>query len=158
MHRFGASAPEETACSCLDDHSREFPELEPPSPGGLGHLESHARQRSEELSVTVDYGSPAAKRVRYVPAAIGRFPIAGRLGSGGQADASFFHPDLQIPVVVKCTSRPGTLGYHTPRVVVQEGRILAGLKSGSTWSGFTISAFTKKRLPGAGPHPGSNPG
>ena len=37
-----------------------------------------------------------------VPLLIGRFPIAGRLGSGGQADVFLsFHPELSVPVVLK---------------------------------------------------------
>ena len=114
----------------LDDYFREFPELERLPPADRADLESHARQRSEELSVTVDYGSPAAKRVRDVPAAIGRFPIAGRLGSGGQADALLsFHPDLQIPVVVKWHHAQEPSDTTRRERLVQEGRILAGLKA-----------------------------
>jgi tRNA A-37 threonylcarbamoyl transferase component Bud32 len=116
----------------LAEYFREFPELASLPAADRADLESHAR-RCDELARTVDHVPAAAASAQAFPPTIGRFPVAGRLGSGTQADVFLsFHPDLQIPVVLKWHRAAAASGSeaeaaHRERLLV-EGRILAGLK------------------------------
>jgi hypothetical protein len=72
--------------------------------------------------------SPATGPAAGLPRGIGRFLIAGRLGSGGQAEVFLsFHPELKVPVVVKwlrAQVQPDTASGEHP---VREGQVLASL-------------------------------
>jgi tRNA A-37 threonylcarbamoyl transferase component Bud32 len=113
----------------LEHYFRQFPELDGLAPADREDLERHARQRCEELGPTVDYTPPPSPTPPEAPAAIGRFPIAGRLGSGGQADVFLsFHPELRVPVVVKWRHRPVDADSAHREQMLREGQILAGLE------------------------------
>jgi predicted Ser/Thr protein kinase len=117
--------------NALDDHFREFPELEGLPPAERAKLDEHARRCFDSLDRTPVHVSAAAEPVDpEVPRPIGRFPVAGRISSsGGQADVFLaFHPDLSVPVVLKwhrCRVTPDVAHRDN---LVREGRILAGLE------------------------------
>jgi tRNA A-37 threonylcarbamoyl transferase component Bud32 len=113
----------------LDDYFRTFPVLESLSPGEREELEAHAR-RCDELARTKDHVAPTTKPSAEDPRSIGRFTIAGRLGSGTQADVYLsFHPVLLIPVVIKWHRAPDAPGSNDREHLVREGQILAGLSA-----------------------------
>jgi hypothetical protein len=112
----------------LDDYFRQFPELGGLAPGDRADLERHARQRLDQFGRTAAPGSPAAAPAQEAPHSIGRFPVAGRLGSGGQADVFLsFHPELSVPVVVKWSHAPVPPGADGQGHLAREGQTLAGL-------------------------------
>lgn len=112
----------------LADYHREFPELENlPEPDRVD-LESHVRRLGKDLGTTVDYVEPPSEPLTNDPSLIGRFKIAGRLGSGGQADAFLsFHPEFKVPVAVKWHRAPESSDAERRRHLIDEGCILAGL-------------------------------
>jgi len=114
----------------LDDYFHEFPELESLSAVDRADLMSHFRQHFDDPERTRTYVSPTNGPAPDVPLLIGRFPIAGRLGSGGQADVFLsFHPDLSVPVVLKWHRTQGPSDTALQEYLLREGRILAGLEA-----------------------------
>ena len=102
----------------LNDYFRTFPALGALSPGERADLETHAR-RCDDRRRSIDHVAPTMKSSAEVPRSIGRFTIAGRLGSGTQADVYLsFHPELFIPVVIKWHRVPDAgverPGAHNP--------------------------------------------
>jgi predicted Ser/Thr protein kinase len=113
----------------LDDYYRQFPELNHLPPEERSDLEHPAWQRSAELGSTVDHPAPTAPTMPDSPARIGRFPIAGRVGSGGQAEVFLsFHPELRVPVVIKWCRRQVHRDNGQSGQLGREGQILAGLQ------------------------------
>jgi eukaryotic-like serine/threonine-protein kinase len=114
----------------LDDYFHEFPELESLSATDRADLISHFPEHCHDPARTKTCVSPTNGTAPEVPLMIGRFPIAGRLGSGGQADVFLsFHPDLSVPVVVKWHRTQGTCDTTNREHLIREGRILAGLEA-----------------------------
>ena len=114
----------------LGDYFREFPELESLPPHDRAELESFAQKRCDELGRTTEYAMPPTEPAPDVPRLIGRFPIAGPLGSGAQAEVFLaFHPELRAPVVVKWHRGEMRSDAGRPEDLVREGQILAGLRA-----------------------------
>ncbi len=110
----------------LEHYFSDFPELAHLPPVERADLEAHARKQFDPLGQTTDPQPAAAPTVAW-PASIGRYAIAGLLGSGGQADVLLsFHPDLHVPVVVKW-HRCHDLEDARREQIIREGRILASL-------------------------------
>jgi eukaryotic-like serine/threonine-protein kinase len=114
----------------LDDYFREFPELECLSATDRADLLSHFRQHCTDPDRTRTCVSPANESAPEVPLLIGRFPIAGRLASGGQADVFLsFHPEFSVPVVLKWQRSQEPSDTTHEEDLRREGRILAGLEA-----------------------------
>jgi tRNA A-37 threonylcarbamoyl transferase component Bud32 len=110
----------------LADYFRDFPELTHLPPATRDDLESHACKYLGAPGQTTDL-QPATVGTVNRPASIGRYAIAGLLGSGGQADVFLsFHPDLRIPVVVKW-HKCHDLEDAQREQIIREGRTLASL-------------------------------
>ena len=111
----------------LHDYFRRFPALDALAPDERAELEAHAR-RCAGLARTIDHATPARGSSAELPRSIGRFTIAGRLGSGTQADVYLsFHPELAVPVVIKWHRIPDAAGSNDRALMIKEGQILAGL-------------------------------
>ena len=114
----------------LDDYFREFPELECLSATDRADLISHFQQHCNDPDRTRTYVSPTNESAPEVPLLIGRFPIAGRLASGGQADVFLsFHPEFSVPVVLKWQRTQDPSDTTHQEDLTREGRILAGLEA-----------------------------
>jgi serine/threonine protein kinase len=111
----------------LDDYFREFPELESLPAADRADLEAHARECRKARAPTIVQRSPEVQTLPDVPTSIGRYAIAGRIGSGGQAEVFLsFHPEFRIPVVIKWGRRK-QLALAQRDQIAHEGQILAGL-------------------------------
>jgi tRNA A-37 threonylcarbamoyl transferase component Bud32 len=110
------------------DYIHQFPELENLPPEDRADLESHAQRLGDELRQTVDHVTRPTDPSSEDPLRIGRFKIAGRIGSGGQAHAFLsFHPDLKVPIVVKWDRTQEVPDAAHEQRLRQEGEILARL-------------------------------
>jgi eukaryotic-like serine/threonine-protein kinase len=113
----------------LDDYFRQFPELGALPAADRAELESHARECRQALAPTIVNPSLEIPTRPDYPATIGHYKIAGRIGSGGQADIFLsFHPQFLMPVVIKL-GRARQLGTTQRELITREGQILAGLDS-----------------------------
>lgn len=112
----------------LADYLREFPELENLPPADRADLDSHVQRLDDAFRQTIDHVSRSTEPPTKDPLMIGRFQIAGRIGSGGQAHAFLsFHPDLKVPIVVKWDRTQEVPDATHAQRLRQEGEILARL-------------------------------